>query len=73
MKRFHSKVDHRLWRAFMALAGEASTGQLVQWTWPRRQRFEPWMYYRCRTAAREIAEPVQRTGTKGPALAVAPS
>jgi hypothetical protein len=30
MKLFHSRVDHRVWRAFMALEGEASTGQLVR-------------------------------------------
>jgi hypothetical protein len=71
MKRLHSRVDHRVWRAFMALEGEASTGQLVHWVWPTRERFEPWMYFRCRTAAAELGDPVRRAGTKGRPVAMA--
>jgi hypothetical protein len=65
-----SRVRHRVFRAFMASA-ENSTGDLVRWCWPRRQRFEPWMYYplsdRCAPDRRACAA----RRDQGPALAVA--
>jgi hypothetical protein len=64
--RFHSRVDHRIWRAFVAAGGElVSTGHLLRWVWPRRQRFETWRYRTVRHRAARIAGPVRRAGTKG--------
>jgi hypothetical protein len=66
MRPWRGRVRDRVWKAFIALAGQdVSTGELVRRTWPRRQRFEPWMYFRCRTAAYELAEPVRRGSSKG--------
>jgi hypothetical protein len=58
MRRFHSRVDHRVWRAFMALDGEASTGHLIRWVWPRKSRFDTKEYRRVRAAAAELADAV---------------
>jgi hypothetical protein len=66
MRVWRGRVRDRVWKAFVADAGQdVPTSVLVRWTWPRRQRFERWMYFRCRSAAAELAEPVRRAGTKG--------
>jgi hypothetical protein len=56
--RFHSRVAHRVWRAFMALDGEAATGELIRWVWPRKSRFDTAEYRRVRAAAAELADAV---------------
>jgi hypothetical protein len=54
-----SRVRHRVFRAFVAMAGQdVSTGELVRWAWPRRARFLPLHYERVRAAAAEVAEAV---------------
>jgi hypothetical protein len=59
MQHFHSRVDHRVRRAFMAAAGElVSTGELVRWIWPRLSRNRPIHYHREKLAAAEIADRV---------------
>jgi hypothetical protein len=65
MKRvWRGRVRDRVWKAFIALAGQdVSTGGLVRRCWPRRQRFEPWMYFRA--AAAELADPVARGPGRG--------
>jgi hypothetical protein len=66
MSVWRGRVRDRVWKAFVALAGQdVSTGELCQRCWPRRQQFEPWMYFRCRTVALEIAEPVVRSSGQG--------
>jgi hypothetical protein len=72
MRPWRGRVRARVRRAFIAFAGQdVPTGTLVRWCWPRRQRFETWMYYRCRTAAYEIGDMVghQHGGAPRPALA----
>jgi hypothetical protein len=61
-----SRVRHRVWRAFIALAGEiVPTTALIQRVWPRKRRFDTKEYRRVRAAALEIAYPVGRASTKG--------
>jgi hypothetical protein len=49
----------------MASDGEASTGHLIRWVWPRKNRFDTAEYHRVRAAAAEIAEPLWRGSSKG--------
>jgi hypothetical protein len=66
MKRiWRGRVRDRVWKAFIALAGEVvSTGELVRRIWPRRTRpFRQVHYQRARRAAAEIADPVARSPT----------
>jgi hypothetical protein len=59
MRARGSRVRHRVFRAFVALAGElVATGTLVRWVWPRRLRFRSVHYERVRRAAAEIADVV---------------
>jgi hypothetical protein len=52
-------VRHRVFRSFIAVAGEAmSTGELIRRVWPRLKRFRTEQYRRVRAAAAEIADVV---------------
>jgi hypothetical protein len=53
MKRiWRGRVRDRVWKAFVALAGQlVSTGELVRRTWPRKRRFHTGEYRRVRAAA----------------------
>jgi hypothetical protein len=56
---WRGRVRDRVWKAFLALAGEiVPTGELVRRTWPRKRRFDPREYARVRAAAAEIADVV---------------
>jgi hypothetical protein len=59
-------VDHRTWRAFVALAGElVDTGTICRHVWPRKSRFHSEEYRRVREAAAELADPVARGPGRG--------
>jgi hypothetical protein len=60
MKRiWRGRVRDRVWKAFVALAGQlVSTGELVRRTWPRKRRFHTGEYRRVRAAAAELADRV---------------
>jgi hypothetical protein len=50
MRRWHSRVQQRVWRAFVALGDQdVSTGELCR-TWPRKRRFDTKEYRRVRVA-----------------------
>jgi hypothetical protein len=54
--RARCRVRDRVWKTFVALAGEVvSTTELVRRTWPRKQRFHPEEYRRARLAATQGA------------------
>jgi hypothetical protein len=60
MKRpWRGRVRDRVWKAFVALGGEAvPTGELVRRVWPRKRRFHTEDYRRARAAAAELADVV---------------
>jgi hypothetical protein len=55
-KPFRGRFRQRAERCFIALGGEAATGAIVRYIWPRRSRYRPWHYERARRAAAEIAD-----------------
>jgi hypothetical protein len=50
-------------RALVALGGEASTGQLIRFAFPRRDRFRPGQYERVRRWAAELGAVVAGRGS----------
>jgi len=58
MNPWRGRFRQRAERCFIALGGEAATGALVRWIWPRRSRYRPWHYERARRAAAELADVV---------------
>jgi hypothetical protein len=59
-------VDHRTWRAFVAMAGElVDTGTICRRVWPRKSKFHPEDYRRVREAAAGFADPVARGPGRG--------
>jgi hypothetical protein len=64
-KPWRGRFRQRAERCFIALGGEAATGALVRWIWPRRSRYRPWHYERARRAAAELADPVARGPGRG--------
>jgi hypothetical protein len=66
MKPWRSRVRDRVWKAFVALAGQdVQTTDLIQRTWPRKRRFDTKEYRRVRLAAAELADPVARGPGRG--------
>src|SRR5262245_43749719 len=69
-RHWGSRIRYRVLRAFTANDGQdLTTGALVRFIWPRRQKFSSRLYQRARAAARFFADEVGRgTGRGQPIL-----
>jgi hypothetical protein len=63
---WRGRVRDRVWKSFLALAGQAVTsGELCRRVWPRKSRFDTNEYRRVRAAALELADPIARGPGRG--------